>query len=147
VRDEHSEGRRGFLNTLLGAGFVGFLGSILYPVLHFLRPPHVTEPSPSSVVAAKKDELAPNSGKVFPFGNQPAILVRDPEGKYRAFAGTCTHLQCTVQYRPDQAHIWCACHNGHYNLNGEVLSGPPPRALAAYDVAERGDEIVVIKKG
>jgi Rieske Fe-S protein len=48
-----------------------------------------------------------------------------------------------VQYRPDLQQIWCACHNGHYDLNGRNVSGPPPRPLRAYDVNVNGDELVI----
>ncbi len=57
----------------------------------------------------------------------------------------CTHLGCTVQYRPDLMQIWCACHNGHYNLNGVNVSGPPPRPLTPYAVNVLGNQIVVSK--
>ena len=52
-------------------------------------------------------------------------------GNYRALSATCTHLGCIVQYRSDLQEIWCACHNGLYDLNGRNISGPPPRPLAA----------------
>ena len=35
-----------------------------------------------------------------------------------------------MQYKQDESIIWCACHNGRFDLDGRVLSGPPPRALA-----------------
>ena len=50
-----------------------------------------------------------------------------------------------MQYRPDLGQIWCACHNGHFDLNGHNVSGPPPSPLSAFDVNVRGDEIVVSK--
>ena len=61
----------------------------------------------------------------------------------RAFTAICTHLNCTVQYRADLDHIWCACHDGHYDINGKNISGPPPRPLEQYVVNVRGDDIVV----
>jgi len=83
---------------------------------------------------------------VVAFGSAPAIVVRTATGDYRAFSAVCTHLQCTVQYRPDLQHIWCACHNGHYDLSGRNIAGPPPRPLEQYDVNLRDDEIVVSKR-
>jgi Rieske Fe-S protein len=62
---------------------------------------------------------------------------------YVAFTAVCTHLNCTVQYRDDLKEIWCACHNGHFDLNGQVISGPPPRPLKEYRVAIKGEEIFV----
>jgi len=41
--------------------------------------------------------------------------------------------------------VWCACHNGVYDLEGRNVSGPPPRPLERYDVHEIGDEIVIEK--
>jgi len=138
--------RRGFLEVLLGGGLVAAIGSILYPVARFIVPPKVAESQAASVVAAHVGELTPNSGRVFKFGARPGILVCTPSGEYRAFSAICTHLQCTVQYREDYQGIWCACHNGRFDLSGRNVAGPPPRPLEMYDVALRGDDIVVSKR-
>jgi len=82
-------------------------------------------------------------GHIFKFGTRPGLLVKTPGGELRAYSARCTHLDCTVQYREDIEHIWCACHNGHYDLNGKNIAGPPPGPLQAYDVNLRGDEIIV----
>nr|NIN10232.1 Rieske 2Fe-2S domain-containing protein [Gemmatimonadales bacterium]NIN48554.1 Rieske 2Fe-2S domain-containing protein [Gemmatimonadales bacterium]NIP06018.1 Rieske 2Fe-2S domain-containing protein [Gemmatimonadales bacterium]NIS64409.1 Rieske 2Fe-2S domain-containing protein [Gemmatimonadales bacterium] len=89
------------------------------------------------------DDLGPNEGRIFKFGSRPGILVRTATGELRALAAACTHLGCIVQYRPDLHHIWCACHNGHFDLNGRVLQGPPPEPLEMYTVNVRDDQIVV----
>ena len=65
------------------------------------------------------------------------------EGEYKAFSAVCTHLSCTVQYRPDLGHIWCACHNGHYDLAGKNVAGPPPRPLTEYPVTLSGENVIV----
>jgi len=135
--------RRNFLNYLLGTGALATLGSIVYPIIRFMIPPKVVESSTSSVVAAKVSEIKPNEGRIFKFGSKPGILVETPSGEYRAFSAICTHLDCTVQYRPDEKLIWCACHNGRYDLSGRNVSGPPPRPLEEFKVNVRGDEIVV----
>jgi len=103
------------------------------------------EASVSSAVAAKVGELATNTAKIFRFGNRPGILVNTPRGELRAFSAVCTHLHCTVQYDQDDSLIWCACHNGKFDLNGQVISGPPPRPLEAYQVNISGEQIVVSK--
>ncbi|RMG45349.1 MAG: ubiquinol-cytochrome c reductase iron-sulfur subunit [Acidobacteria bacterium] len=135
--------RRRFINFLLGTSLGATLIAIIYPIIKFLVPPRVAESAASSVVAGKVSELPPNSGKIFKFGSRPGILIRTPTGEFRAFSAICTHLQCTVQYRPDLRQIWCACHNGHYDLNGRNIAGPPPRPLEKYVVNIRGDEIIV----
>ena len=138
--------RRRFLQILLGGGIVASLASFLYPVLRYIIPPPNTDLGPDSVLAGTIAELKPNSSKIFRFGSRPGLLLRGADGEYRAMSATCTHLSCTVQYRPDLHQVWCACHNGKYDLNGRNVSGPPPRPLEAYEVHIRGQEIYVSRK-
>jgi Rieske Fe-S protein len=97
-------------------------------------------------LSIKPQEVKPNSGQIFRFGSQPAILVKTAGGELKAFSANCTHLGCIVQYRSDLNHIWCACHNGHFDLNGKNIEGPPPKPLEEYIVNVRGDQIVVSKR-
>jgi Rieske Fe-S protein len=139
--------RKGFVDWLIGTSVGGFLVAVLYPITRYLIPPRVAESAVNSVVVPFQPvDLAPNSGKIFKFGNKPGILIRTPTGEMRAFSARCTHLDCTVQYREDLGQIWCACHNGHYDLTGRNVEGPPPRPLEAFDVTVRGTDIVVRRK-
>jgi len=138
--------RRYMIEVFLGGGLLATFVSFLYPVLRYLVPPVVADVSEGEVVASKLTDFKPNSGKIFRFGNRPGLLIMDSEGAYHALSATCTHLACTVQYRSDLRQIWCACHNGIYDLNGRNVSGPPPRPLELFDVHVRGDEIVVSRK-
>jgi Rieske Fe-S protein len=141
--------RRRFLDLLLGAGFMSTAVAIVYPVWRYLIPPRTGEPATASAVAAKASQLPPNSGTTFKFGSRPGLLVRTPDGEFRAFSAVCTHLDCTVQYKTDTSQIWCACHNGIYDLSGNVVSGPPPRPLEKLAVnlrGEPGDEDVVVSR-
>jgi|SRR5512132_242047 Rieske Fe-S protein len=136
--------RRSFINWFLGTTAGAFLVSVFYPVSRYLVPPEVAESTAGSVtLAIKPDDVKPNSGQIFKFGNKPALLIRTAAGELRAFSAVCTHLNCTVQYRPDLSQIWCACHNGHFDLNGKNVEGPPPRPLDAFVVNARGNQIVV----
>jgi cytochrome b6-f complex iron-sulfur subunit len=138
--------RRKFLNWFLGTTAGAFLLSVFYPVSRYLIPPKVQESTSRTVIlAVKAVDVKANTGQIFRFGNQPAILVRTQGGELRAFSAVCTHLACIVQYRGDLSHIWCACHNGHFDLNGHNLSGPPPRPLEQFVVNVRADQIVVSK--
>lgn len=137
--------RRTFLNVLLGGGILGWLAAILYPVISYFVPPAESGGTASSVKAATTDELEPNSSKIFKFGRKPGLLLRLGSGEYRAFIAVCTHLSCTVQYRKDMGLIWCACHNGKFNLNGINIAGPPPRPLEPLEVHIKGEDIFVSK--
>lgn len=134
--------RRRLLGWLVGSGVLASLASILYPIFKFLLPPRSGELG-ADTIAARVGELHPNSAKIFRLGNHPGILIQLADGSYRAFSAVCTHLNCTVQFRPRERDIWCACHNGVYSLQGANVSGPPPRPLEQYEVHVRGQEIVV----
>ena len=138
--------RRRFVEGLLGSGFLATVVAFVYPVFEYLIPPKVADLGSDSVVAGRIGELKPNSGKIFRFGDRPGILIRTSGGEYRAMSAICTHLSCTVQYRDDMQHVWCACHNGHYDLNGRNIAGPPPRPLELFEVQVRGDEIFVRRR-
>jgi cytochrome b6-f complex iron-sulfur subunit len=144
--DSSKMNRRSFSGLVLGGGILAFAAAALYPIIRFIVPPKIAEAPLDNVVAAKVDELQPNSGIIFKFGNKPGLLVRLPSGDYRAFSAVCTHLGCTVQYVPGAGDIWCPCHNGHYDLNGKVISGPPPRPLEEYSVFIRGGDVVVSRE-
>jgi Rieske Fe-S protein len=139
--------RRTFLDALLATGFVSTAAAIAYPVSQFLIPPAGGEPATESASAGRASALRPNSAAIFKFGNRPGIVVRTVDGDVRAFSAVCTHLDCTVQFKSDTSQLWCACHNGTYDLAGNVVSGPPPRALEKFVVNIRGEgadaEIVV----
>lgn len=139
--------RRTFVNWVLGVGAGGVTAAVFYPIVRYLIPPEAAESAAASVrLSVTPADIPPNSGQIFKFGSRPAILVRTPGGELRAFSAVCTHLGCIVQYREDLSHIWCACHNGHFDLRGTVVQGPPPRPLEEYVVNVRGDEITVSRE-
>ncbi|MGA8151227.1 MAG: Rieske (2Fe-2S) protein [Terriglobales bacterium] len=138
--------RRRFVEVLLGGGFLATAVAFVYPVLRYLVPPKASDLGSDAVVAGRVGELKPGTGKIFRFGNRPGLLIRTVSGEYRAMSATCTHLSCTVQYRDDLRQVWCACHNGKYDLNGRNISGPPPRPLETYEVQVRADEIFVRRR-
>lgn len=138
--------RRSFLNWLLSGSTGTLLGVLFYPIARYVWPPAQTAASAGSVVAGTKEEFPLNSAKIVRYGARPAIVIHLSTGEFRAFSAVCTHLQCTVQYRPDRELIWCACHNGTFDLTGRNVGGPPPRPLEAFEVALRGDDVVLTQK-
>lgn len=146
VKPNGTETRRTLLSWLLGGGAIASVATFLYPVIRFLNPPQVSEAAVNEVAAGKVQDLKPNSGKIVKFGNKPALLVRVNETDWKAFSAVCTHLNCTVQYQDSTKQIWCACHNGTYDMTGRVVSGPPPKPLEEYAVLVRGEEVVISKR-
>jgi cytochrome b6-f complex iron-sulfur subunit len=135
--------RRDFTRILLGGGLLGWLASAFYPIISYLKPPKIPEANVQSVKGGLASAFAANTAEIVKFGRKPVILIRNEAGEFRAFSATCTHLECIVQYRGDLKQIWCACHNGLYDLHGRNVSGPPPRPLDEYTVNVVNDEILV----
>jgi Rieske Fe-S protein len=136
--------RRRGITLLLGTSLGAMVVSFLYPVLRYLVPPITSESSQSEAeLDVKASEILPNTARIVPFAGKAVLLVRSASGELRALTATCTHLACTVQYRAERSDIWCACHNGVYDVNGTNVSGPPPRPLTKLEVNVRGDRVVI----
>lgn len=139
--------RRLFVNGFLGGSLVGTIATLAYPVLRYIWPPRQSGAKVTRVTAGRPGDLTPNSAKIFRFGASPAILVFTSQGEYKALAATCTHLACTVRYEADSESLFCPCHNGRFDLDGHVISGPPPLPLETYTVDVVGQDIIVSARG
>jgi Rieske Fe-S protein len=104
-----------------------------------------SQAAPAPAVVARASELLPGGVKLFayPTPQDPAILVRTPDGAVAAFSQTCTHLSCAVYYSADNNRLECPCHEGYFSAwDGRVLQGPPPRPLPRIRIEQRGDDLV-----
>ncbi|MEI2654135.1 MAG: ubiquinol-cytochrome c reductase iron-sulfur subunit [Microthrixaceae bacterium] len=78
----------------------------------------------------------------YPTDADPAILLRIADREVVAFSQKCTHLGCVVYFEAEEDRWHCPCHEGNFEpRTGEVISGPPPRALGRIDVEIRDDTI------
>jgi cytochrome b6-f complex iron-sulfur subunit len=109
---------------------------MVYPIARFLNPPEVETAATNEADAgvANDSEFLQKGYKIVRFGSEPVIVVRVSETDFRAFAAVCTHLACIVEYSKSKQHIECNCHNGQFNLQGQVVGGPPRRPLTPFDV-------------
>ena len=124
-----------FLGTLMGA-VIG-LPAIAYIVSPALRIKKVEAwialgslgdypigiPTPFSFTLSKVNgwEKTVNSYGVF--------VIRKDENQVIVVSNICTHLGCRISWHSDLQHYVSPCHNGHFDLIGNVISGPPPRPL------------------
>lgn len=139
-----SVSRRRWLAWFLGTSVGASIAAFVYPIARYLVPPQASEPSLTEFeLDVKASDVRPNTGRIVPVGGKPVLLFRTPAGELKALTAKCTHLDCTVQYRDTRSDIWCACHNGVYDVNGANVSGPPPRPLKPLDVKVRGEKITL----
>jgi len=133
---ENTSSRRRFVNWLLGMASALLGAAIFYPITRFLSPPERAEAATNQVEAGPVNDPAflEKGFKIVSFGADPVIVIRTAPEEFRAFTATCTHLSCIVEYKKAKELIWCNCHNGSYNLKGQVVGGPPPAPLTQYSV-------------
>jgi len=138
--------RRNFIDFFLGGSLLATLTAFLYPFIRYILPISQTEVVIKKITAAKVGELAPGTYKIFKFGTLPGILINTSEGELKAFSALCTHLTCTVIFESDSGSIFCPCHNGRFDLSGNVISGPPPSPLESYHVEISGEDIIISRR-
>ena len=138
--------RRKFLDIILKTGLVAWVGAIIYPVFKFLIPPEASEEIVNSITVSSIEDFPSNTSKIIRFGRKPVLVIRKKNGELKALSATCTHLDCNVQYRDDLEQVWCACHNGFYDVEGRNISGPPPKPLTQFNVSIKNDNIIVSKE-
>jgi len=145
-RDEEAQVTRrefcNFLGLTSAALFVGAAG--------FATKAAIDARKSETLLSAQIDgaeTLAPNSSLNFsyPTERDSAILVRTADGAYHAYGQKCTHLSCPVYYSRDHQRLECPCHEGAFDAaTGNVLYGPPPRALDAIDLESREGRVWAI---
>jgi cytochrome b6-f complex iron-sulfur subunit len=141
------ESRRTLLKT--GVGLMGscYAAAVGYPVYRYLATPAVRARAQGLVTTVsipQKDLPGPGSATMFLFGARPSLLIHYDDGHYASFDAVCTLMGCTVRFESQNKRIFCPCHGGTYDMNtGEVVSGPPPRALKVYRVEVADGNVVV----
>ncbi len=137
--------RRDFMaNIIMGAGTVLGLGSLAYRFLEYLYP--VVPPIKLvEVPAGKPDDIPAEGARLVQLPTGP-VLLEKADNEVHAFSAVCTHLGCTVQWRPEEKKFVCPCHQGIYDFAGNVLSGPPLRPLEKLEVKVRDEQVFVLMK-
>jgi cytochrome b6-f complex iron-sulfur subunit len=125
--------RRSFLLKLwFGLGFV-VVFEYVWVLLSFLRPRKSSANEGDAVVIAGPVEQF-DKGSVTAFQSGRFYLARLDDGGFLALYRECTHLGCTVPWVDEEKRFVCPCHASAYDIRGDVLSPPAPRALDRYAV-------------
>ena len=143
-KSETGPTRRSFLNIFwLSLGGVA-LAEFVAVVFAFLRPKKLKVPgeNPDSIVTAGAVEgFAPNSVTAFVKGK--FYLARLEDGGFLALSRTCTHLGCSVPWVEKEMKFACPCHGSAFDISGNVIDAPAPRALDIYPISIENNIIKV----
>jgi cytochrome b6-f complex iron-sulfur subunit len=126
--------RRSFLGRLWLwlAGLAVLEGVWVVSAILKPRPKRAAEDDEAIVVAGPLDRFATDTVTAFPAGR--FYLSRLDDGGFLALSRRCTHLGCTVPWSADEHRFVCPCHASSFDIRGEVLSPPAPRALDLHPV-------------
>jgi menaquinol-cytochrome c reductase iron-sulfur subunit len=74
-----------------------------------------------------------------------SIYVRTDDGRnFIAMSNICTHLGCRIRWVADRNKFFCPCHDGVFDKDGNVVSGPPPRPLNRYEVKVEDGQLSIV---
>ncbi|MFQ5651501.1 MAG: ubiquinol-cytochrome c reductase iron-sulfur subunit [bacterium] len=145
-REEHETvSRRGFFRrVLMSVGLVASYGTGAVYAIQFLLPKKKA-PKYRKLLVASLEELSAGGSKVFKdLQGRDMILVNTGAG-FKAISTLCTHLGCRAYWEPENNRFFCPCHEGVFDVNGTVVSGPPPRPLERYEVeVDENDNVFVM---
>jgi cytochrome b6-f complex iron-sulfur subunit len=134
-KSETGNTRRSFLNILwIILGGVA-LAEFVAVAFAFLRPRKSKaggENADSIISAGAVERFTPNSVTAFIRGK--FYLARLEDGGFLALSRTCTHLGCAVPWVEKEMKFACPCHGSAFDITGNVIEAPAPRALDIYPI-------------
>jgi len=146
VTDSPQIDRRQFVNVVLA--FLGTLmGAVVgLPAIGYLISPATKVQKKEGWIAVGKLENYPvGTPTLFSFNRTTvngwektvnsygAYVVRFSPDQLKVFSNLCTHLSCRVRWKEDLKEYVCPCHDGHFDSEGIVTAGPPPKPLREYE--------------
>ncbi len=73
--------------------------------------------------------------------NSYSVYVLHQGDQFKVLSTRCTHLSCRVTWKKELNQYVCPCHDGRFDIDGNVKGGPPPRPLDTYEykIDEKGN--------
>ena len=165
MSDSHELSRRDFIKVTTGivGGLIG--AAIGLPSVFYLIDPALQEGGKEAwIPIGKFEDMKPGTPYPFSFTRVQvngwertassfggyAIRKSDEPNDLLILNSRCTHLACTVNWSDEAQAYLCPCHDAKFGMDGDVLDGPPPRALDVYEehrITEDGIIEIFFKEG
>jgi menaquinol-cytochrome c reductase iron-sulfur subunit len=161
VSSSYDLNRRDFAKIVLT-----FLGSIMGIVLglpaigYLISPATKVQKSESWIPAGSLENYPLSVPTLFSFtrttkngwdktvNSYGVYVLRSSEDQVKVYSNMCTHLSCRVTWKDDLHEFICPCHDGHFDIDGKVLKGPPPAPLVVYQTKiEDGSLLIHFAEG
>ncbi len=136
--------RRGMLRWMAGVFLSLWAFGAFWVAAGFLMAPGAEEHAMGQMISVGEvASLSPGDARLIHHRSQPILVIRDLSGEVAALSAICTHMRCVLHWDSQAQVIRCPCHGGTFDVDGNVLSGPPPRPLARFVLEVRLGEIFV----
>ncbi len=144
AKDTVKKDRRSFFirifQFIIGLWTVSGLGTLVA----YMRPPKGGGGyNQAWLEVASMDEVPVGRAKLIRHQEIPLLLIHPKDGVFIALSAICTHMRCLLNWDTDRSQVKCPCHRGFFDINGNVLSGPPTKPLRRYPVLARDGRIYV----
>jgi menaquinol-cytochrome c reductase iron-sulfur subunit len=146
--------RRDFLKRVVigGAGVVAaaiaapLAGSFLSPLWQknkktAIAVAHTDQKPIGTPTFVRFEERAPDGWLVTTESLGVWIITEDGKD-FTLYDPHCTHLRCPFYWDAQKEIFDCPCHGGAFDINGNVIDGPPPRPLDRWEFTIENGEII-----
>ncbi|MFC1935643.1 ubiquinol-cytochrome c reductase iron-sulfur subunit [Chloroflexota bacterium] len=150
--------RRQFLKYAIGAIGGVLSAAVVSPVIRYFLAPATESQTARWIAIASTSEVdlgkpthilyeerVRDSWAVTTRSKTAWVVTQDGQ-IFTVFDPRCTHLGCPYFWQEDQKRFLCPCHNGIFDINGNVISGPPPRPLDRLPNKVE-DGIILVREG
>lgn len=73
------------------------------------------------------------------------VYVLTEDGRdFVAMSNICTHLGCRIRWVADSGQFFCPCHNGVFDKDGGIVSGPVPRPLDRFELKVEDGQLYIL---
>ena len=138
--------RREFVTITVGAIGTIMVVSVGLPAIGFVLGPGLkVSKSEAWIPLGKVDQFPPGEPTLVSFtrtqvngwerttNSYGVYVTKSASGEIYVLSNVCTHLSCRVTWKEDNKEYFCPCHDGIFDIEGEIVSGPPPKPMARYE--------------
>jgi len=138
-----SSSRRSFLTKIwIGLGITALLQAFAGAITYFMSGRKQIKKNNSKLLrAGTVTDFQPGSVTLIAKGHLYLVCLDD--GGFLAISRRCTHLGCAVPWIAERKQFECPCHASIFDITGNVLKSPAPRALDLYPISFEKDWVTI----